>query len=159
MPRFTREELEEALDIYRRARDQASESGNWRPWAALFTEDALYIEHAYGEFNGRAAIEEWITGVMAPFPCMTFPQDWVAWDEENGAIVFECRNCLPEPFREDGRPFSFPNWTRLVYAGNGLFSSEEDVYNPARDAPATVSAWIKAGGSFESGEQVLMRHR
>jgi len=61
--------------------------------------------------------------------------------------------------REDGKPFSFPNWTRLVYAGNGLFSSEEDVYNPARDAPATLSAWIKAGGSFESDEQVLMRHR
>ena len=46
----------------------------------------------------------------------------------------------------DGRAYGFPNWSRLVYAGNGLFSSEEDVYNPARDAPRVVGEWMKAGG-------------
>ena len=31
------------------------------PWADLFTEDAVYIEHLFGEFEGREEIREWIT--------------------------------------------------------------------------------------------------
>ena len=82
MPRFTREELQQALESYNKARDEASKTGDWSIWAAVFTEDADYIEHAYGSFKGRAAITDWITKVMAPFPHMTFPQDWVAFDED-----------------------------------------------------------------------------
>jgi len=43
----------------------------------VFTEDADYIEHAFGVFKGRDRIRDWITKVMAPFPHMTVPQDWV----------------------------------------------------------------------------------
>jgi hypothetical protein len=39
-----------------------------------------------------------------------------------------------------------------VYAGDGLFSSEEDIYNPNRDAPGVVGAWLQAGGQLESTE-------
>ena len=59
----TREELERAFAHYRQVRERAIATGDWRPWAALFTEDARYVEHAYGEFRGRQAIEEWIVGV------------------------------------------------------------------------------------------------
>ena len=72
-------------------------------WADLFTEDAEYIEHAYGTFKGREKIREWITKVMAPFPSMTFPQDWVVFDEDNGAILFQCQNRLPTPPTPRGR--------------------------------------------------------
>ena len=72
------------------------------PSAAMFTEDAHYVEHAYGEMQGRAAIEEWITKVMAPFPKMTFPQDWSVIDVPNAAVVFQCQNELPEPFDAEG---------------------------------------------------------
>jgi hypothetical protein len=156
---YTREEILEAFDRYKRARDEASRSGDWGIWAAVFTEDARYIEHAYGEMRGREAIEKWITGVMAPFPTMTFPQDWWVLDEERGAIVFQCQNQFPEPYDENGRPFQFPNWTRIVYGGGGLWKEEEDVYNPARDAPKVVKAWIAAGGRFESPELVKMESR
>ena len=57
-----------------------------------------------------------------------------------------------EPPDQNGEPFWFPNWTRLVYAGDGLFSSEEDIYNPTRDAPGAVGAWLQAGGKFASNE-------
>ena len=159
MPRFTRQELKQALAVFNAARDRASETGDWNIWAELFTEDAHYIEHAYGEMHGREAIRAWIRDVMAPFPRMSFPQDWVVFDEENGAIVFQCQNELPAPFDADGRAFAFPNWTRILYAGNGKFCSEEDVYNPARDAPRVVKAWREAGGRFLCAEQVRMRHR
>jgi hypothetical protein len=31
-----------------------------------------------------------------------------------------------------------------------LFSSEEDIYNPNRDAPREVAAWLQAGGRLAS---------
>ena len=159
MGTFTRRELQQALEVYNRARDESSRTGDWSIWAARFTEDAHYIEHVYGEFRGRAAIRDWITKVMAPFPHMAFPQDWVAFDEEAGAIVFQCQNRLEHPTDPNGEPFQFPTWTRLVYAGNGLFCSEEDIYNPHRDANRVISAWIKAGGKFASPLLVDMQHR
>lgn len=159
MARYSREELEEAFALYNAARDEASSSGDWSVWADRFTEDAHYVEHAYGEFQGRGAIRIWITEVMAPYPNMTFPQDWVAIDEANGAVVFQCQNCFPEPYDSDGRPFSFPTWTRLVYGGNGLWQSEEDVYNPARDAAHVFQRWLAAGGRPLTGERVKMVHR
>ena len=154
-----REEILAAFERYKEARDTASRTGDWNVWAAVFTEDAHYIEHAYGEMHGRAAITEWITRVMAPFPRMTFPQDWWVLDEERAAIVCQVQNQFPAPLQPDGTPFQFPNWTRLVYGGGGLWQSEEDVYNPSRDAPRVFKAWLEAGGRVEAPEQVTMQHR
>jgi ketosteroid isomerase-like protein len=150
MARYTRADLERALQTYNAARDKASETGDWSIWAEVFTDDADYIEHAFGVFKGKAAIRDWITKVMAPFPHMTFPQDWVAYDEETGSVVFQCQNRLEHPTDPKGEPFQFPTWTRLVYAGNGKWSCEEDVYNPGRDAGRVVGAWVKAGGKLAS---------
>jgi len=155
--RFSRSELEAALETYRGARDAASKSGDWRTWAAVFTEDAHYIEHAYGEIHGRAAIEDWIVKVMAPFPHMRFPQSWVVIDEERDALVFECRNTLDHP-TEPGKEFSFPSWTRVIYAGDGLFSYEEDIYNPSRDGPRVIREWLAAGGRLASTDFIDMKH-
>lgn len=159
MGKYPREELERALELYRKARDEASRSGDWNVWADVFTDDAHYIEHAYGEMHGREAIRDWITKVMAPFPNMTFPQDWCVIDEENDAVVFQCQNRLAHPTDPDGEPFQFPTWTRLVYGGNMKWASEEDVYNPVRDAPAAIQGWREAGGKFQSAELAKMRHR
>jgi hypothetical protein len=158
MGKFTRQELQHALEIYNAARDKASQTGDWSVWTGVFTEDVHYVEHAFGEFHGREAVRDWITKVMAPFPHMTFPQDWVAFDEEHDAIVFQCQNRLEHPTDPNGQPFQFPNWTRLIYAGNGVFSYEEDIYNPQRDANRTILAWSKAGGKFASPPLVHMQH-
>lgn len=158
MGRFPREELMDAFEGYNAARIRSQDTGDWSIWARCFTEDAHYVEHAYGDFHGRDAIEKWISEVMAPFPDMTFPQDWVAIDEENDAIVFQCQNRLPHPTEPDGPPFQFPTWTRLVYGGNGLFASEEDCYNPVKDAAPVIKAWIEAGGKFATRELVKMKH-
>jgi len=159
MSKYPRAEIEQALASYCRARDEASRTGDWSIWADVFTEDAHYIEHAYGEFDGRESIRKWITEVMAPFPRMTFPQDWCVIDEANDAVVFQCQNQFPEPFDADGKPFQFPNWTRLVYGGGGRWKSEEDMYNPARDAPRVFKGWLDAGGKLEAKERVQMEHR
>ena len=159
MGKYSLTELEDAFAKYNEARDQASRTGDWSIWAARFREDAHYVEHAYGEMDGRAAIEKWITDVMAPFPTMTFPQDWWVLDEERDAIVFQCQNRLEHPTDPTGEPFQFPNWSRIVYGGGGLWQSEEDIYNPARDAPRVIKGWLAAGGKFASPEVVKMQDR
>ena len=158
MAKTSRQELERAFALYNEARDVASRSGDWSVWADRFTPDAQYVEHAYGEMHGREAIRAWITKVMAPYPRMTFPQTWVAFDEAQGAVVLECLNEFPPPFDASGVPFRFPTWTRLVYGRDGLWQSEEDCYNPARDAPRCFKEWIAAGGKPESRELVKMQH-
>ena len=159
MSKHPRAEIEAAFEHYKWARDEASRTGDWSIWANCFTPDAHYIEHAYGELHGRAAITKWITEVMAPFPTMTFPYTWEVYDEKTEAYVFEALNAFPEPFQPGGTPYAFPTWTRLVYGGGGLWKSEEDVYNPARDAGRVFKSWIEAGGKTRAGEQVKMQHR
>jgi len=156
---FTLDELKQAFAEYDQVRIRCSESRDWSQYADLFTEDAHYIEHAYGDMHGREVIREWITRVMAPFPHMQFPQDWVVFDEERGAVLLQAQNLLPHPSDPDHPGFGFPTWTRLVYAGDGLWASEEDVYNPARDSGNAIKAWREAGGEFVSTEQVQMKDR
>ena len=153
MGRFDRDEIEKAFAHYSAVVDVCSDTGDWRPFADLFTEDVVYTEHAYGVMHGREAVREWIVEVMKPFPHMRFPHVWVAYDEGNDALVM----CLNNQLELDGKAYAFPNWTRLVYAGNGLFSEEEDIYNPRRDAPEAVGAWLAAGGQMLSAP-IPMKH-
>jgi hypothetical protein len=87
---------------------------------------------------------------------MHFRHSWTAIDEANDAVVVEIQNILDHP-SEPGVEFTFPNVTRLVYGGDGLFASEEDVYNPARDAPGAVGAWLAAGGVLRA-KPIPMQH-
>jgi len=108
--------------------------------------------------HGREAVREWIQTVMAPFPHMRFPQGWTAYDEESGAVVMLIKNLLDHPTDPDGEPFWFPNWTRLVYAGDNQWSQEEDIYNPRRDAARVVGAWLAAGGELATDQIPSPKH-
>ena len=85
MGNFSRAEIEKAVANYTTVAEGCSASGDWRPFADLFTEDVVYIEHHYGVFHGREAVRDWIVAVMAPFPHMRFPSDWTAYDDDNDA--------------------------------------------------------------------------
>ena len=50
---FTREELEREFDAFQQRGEDAGARGDWTSWADQFTEDAHYVEHAYGTFEGR----------------------------------------------------------------------------------------------------------
>jgi ketosteroid isomerase-like protein len=145
MPRFTRAELEAEFARYVAINDDASRRRDWQAWADKFTPDVHYVEHAFGELHGREAVREWITKVMSPYPQMDFPMDWHVIDEERGWVVFQCQNRLAHPTDPQGEPFQFPTWSKIHYAGNGLWSYEEDNYNPA-EAGRAIAAWREAGG-------------
>ncbi|MCA9511960.1 MAG: nuclear transport factor 2 family protein [Myxococcota bacterium] len=132
MGRWSRQELEEAFDNYQAMALKAGTSGDWRCWADLFTEDATYVEHLFGTFGGREAIYNWIQKTMSTAPndeMKFFPIDWYVIDEERGWIVCKVWNRFMDP--GDGSVHQEYNVTILKYAGNGRFSYEEDVYNPA----------------------------
>jgi hypothetical protein len=144
MPRFTRSQLESAFEAYQALGEEAGRTGDWSPWADQFTEDALYLEHLYGRFEGREAIRGWITSTMTVFPndqFTEFPIEWAVFDEERGWIVCEVQNRLND--LGDGKVYQASNFTKLVYAGDGLWSYEEDVYNPESMAVA-VGDWLAA---------------
>lgn len=141
---FDRQEIEDAFTRYREAAQEAGRTGNWQPWVDCFTEDCSYVEHMYGTFKGRQQVLDWITPVMTAWPfdhMQIFPWDWYSIDEEQGWVVGQVENRFVDP--GDGQVYEAANWTRLVYAGDGLFSEEEDVYNPAEFEPV-VKAWLAA---------------
>ncbi len=140
---WSREELEEAFAAYQAKGAEAGRTGDWAAWADHFTEDAVYVEHHYGRFEGRDAIRTWISGCMAEFPGSAMPEFPVGWyviDEERGWVICQVFNRMADP--GDGSVHEADNMTILHYAGDGLWSYEEDVYNPAHFA-AMVRGWLE----------------
>jgi hypothetical protein len=133
MGAWSREELERAFARYQEAAATGGRTGDWRPWSECFTEDCTYKEHLYGTFEGRAELLAWITRVcVEEYPgnqMPEFPIEWYIVDEERGWIVCQVWNRMADP--GDGSIHQEYNFTLLKYAGDGRFSYEEDIYNPA----------------------------
>jgi uncharacterized protein (TIGR02246 family) len=150
MGRWSRDELEEAFDRYQAAALHGGTTGDWDPWADLFTEDATYVEHLYGTMGGREAIRRWIHETMATPPAdqmVHFPIGWHVVDEDRGWIVCEVWNRMADP--GDGSIHQAANMTLLKYAGNGRWSYEEDTYNPAEFAEM-IRGWLDRKRELEA---------
>jgi len=154
-----RQELEAAFAGYQSTVAEITASGEWDRFAEMFTADASYVEHAYGEFAGREEIRPWIIRTMTTFPgsdMTSFPVAWSVLDEEQGRVVCEIRNLMRDP--GDGSVHEASNITILDYAGDGLWSREEDVYNPQKFADM-VLAWCRVardhGTLDEAGQRML----
>jgi predicted SnoaL-like aldol condensation-catalyzing enzyme len=143
-PAFPREEVEAEFAKYRERGRIAVSTGDWDQWADQFTDDANYREHHFGYFNSGPEIRAWIKGVMQPFPTMEFPVKWSTIDGNRVNALIP--NILPAPEGDDGY-YGFDCHTILHYAGNGKWSYEEDLYNPA-EAGKVVERWLAAGGTM-----------
>jgi hypothetical protein len=142
--KWTRDEIEEALEVFRTTALKAGTTGVWDLWADLFTEDATYVEHLYGTFGGREAIRRWIVQTMAQYPndqMKYFPHEWYVIDEERGWVVAQVWNRMEDP--GDGSLHQAYNITLLKYAGSMKWSYEEDVYNPAHFG-TMIKGWLEA---------------
>jgi uncharacterized protein (TIGR02246 family) len=135
VPAFPLEELRQAYKRFVEVSDQCAVTADYNAFADLFTEDCTYIEHVFGEMHGREQVRHWIVPLMQSYPndqMVLYTHDWTLFDEENGRIVFCARTHMADP--GDGSEHSATNWTRLDYAGGGLFWREEDIYNLANFA-------------------------
>jgi uncharacterized protein (TIGR02246 family) len=131
MPRFPIDEVRDAYEHFSRVSDECAATRDYNAFADLFTEDCTYIEHVFGELHGREAVRQWIVPLMQLYPNdqMTYTHDWVLFDDENARVIFCARTHMPD--LDDGREYSTTNWSMIDYAGNGHWSREEDIYNPA----------------------------
>jgi len=130
---FSAAEITEAYAAMHARVQEYAASGTWDAFADHFTEDAAYVEHAFGTVRGRDQIREGAMRTMTSYPGseMTgFPLAWQVVDEATSRLICEVRNVMPDP--GDGSHHEESNLTIMTYAGDGLFSREEDVYNPLR---------------------------
>ena len=140
MTEFGRDEVEAA---YRKF-VEVGDSGDWSAWADLHSEGGRWVEHHLGTFVGREAIRKAILDVMVPVPMMTFPVEWHVI--EGNRVVYYPWQVMPDPAGGDA-DYRFGCVTILEYAGDGLFSYQEDLYNPS-EAQTVMKRWLDAGGKF-----------
>jgi ketosteroid isomerase-like protein len=138
---FSEDEVRAAYDHFVAVGD----SGDWSAWADLHTVDGVWVEHHLGTFHGREAIRAAIVSTMAMAPAeMYFPVRWVVVD--GNRVVYYPDQCLPDPTGGTDE-YRFGCVTILEYAGDGQFSYQEDLYNPA-EGEAVFGRWIAAGGKL-----------
>lgn len=121
-------EILEAYDRYVATRDrvEAGELG-WDALADFFTEDATFIDPAWGRIEGRDAIRRFLEESMAGLEGWTFPREWTAV-LDGSRLASGWQNRLPGR-RADGSAYQALGVSVMRYAGNGRFSHEEDLLN------------------------------
>ena len=138
---------EEILDTYRRyvaTRDrvEAGELG-WDALADFFTDDATFIDPAWGRVEGIQAIRKFLVESMAGLDDWEFPHEFATVD--GNRLVARFQNRLPGR-RADGSFYEAPGYSLMVYAGGGKFSFEEDLLNMVHVHELIVESGWKPSG-------------
>jgi hypothetical protein len=141
MGRWSRDELEQAFANYRAVVADCGRSGDWGPLADIFTEDATLEMSIGGKVGGREAYRRFMVEKMSGPPGMFMPHypcEWYMVDEDQGRIVAQMSARFADP--GDGSVFQGPYFLILKYAGDNLWSSEDDTYSPLQFADL-LAAW------------------
>jgi hypothetical protein len=139
---------DEILETHRsylevRAEIEAGRIG-WKALARFFTDDATFVDPAWGRVDGIVEIEKFLVESMTGLEDWSFPHQWEAVDGNH--LVTGWLNRLPGQ-RADGSYYQAPGVSRMVYAGGGKFSFEQDLLNMAH-----VYELIAESGWKPSGE-------
>ena len=139
-----RAEVEAAVEAYLDHRAKADRGEEpWDGVAAFFTDDAVFVDAAWGRVEGPAAIGELMTTAMDGLEGFHYPTDVVAISDDDVLIAWRQ---VVEGLQLRGGPFQHTGVSILRYAGDGKFSFEEDLMNVA-----LVGADLLASG-WEPGE-------
>ena len=128
MPDPIEREARETYEKFVAVRDEI-DAGK-KPWSVLadfFTEDAAYIDPAWGRIEGRDAIREFFVKSMAGLTGhgWSTPENWIMvdgprlvsqWDQVMGTGA-------------DGKPRFVAGLSILYYAGDGRFCYSHDMLN------------------------------
>jgi ketosteroid isomerase-like protein len=122
---------EEARAAYRKyvaLREQVHRGeANWSVLAdECFTDDAVFVDPAWGREEGREAITRFLDASMAGLDGWEFPEEWTLVDGDR--VMSFWWNRVPGT-TPDGRPLQVPGVSILRYAGDGRFDYELDVLN------------------------------
>ncbi len=121
----------EALETYQRFVATREEiDRNEKPWSVLadfFTEDAAYIDPAWGRIDGRESIREFFLESMAGLTGhgWSTPENWTM--ARGHRVVSQWDQILGH--KDDGTPWLVPGLSILYYVGEGLFCYSHDMLN------------------------------
>lgn len=140
------DEVVAATDRYRALREAIGRGEQtWPALADLFTDDAVYIDPAWGRIEGRDEIRTFMEESMTGLEDWTFPIEFIAI--EGDQVVVKWTQELPGT-RADGTRWSQSGYSTLLYAGDGRFSYEEDLLNMAHVIEDIVASGWTPGPGF-----------
>jgi ketosteroid isomerase-like protein len=125
-----RDEVQAAVERYIAIRDEINEGKRpWRDLAQFFTDDAVFVDPAWGRVEGIEEMKRTVFGdAMVGLEEWKFPTEFYAIT--GNTVVIKWLQVLPGT-RADGSRYAQSGYSTLVYAGNGKFSYEEDLLNMA----------------------------
>ncbi len=143
-----RAEVQATVDAYLalRARIDADEA-TWLDLAEIFTDDAVYIDPAWGRIQGIDEIRSFLVESMRGLEDWRFPVTFAAIEGDD--VVIAWRQVLPG-LRPDGRPYQQTGVSLLRYAGDGRFSFEEDLLNMAHVLEDLAESHWRPGPGFQT---------
>ena len=142
------QEIRATYERYVATRDrvEAGELG-WDALAAFFTDDATFIDPAWGRVEGIAAIREFLVESMVGLEDWEFPHEWAM--VQGDQLISRWRNRLPGR-RGDGSFYEAPGYSLMTYAGDGRFSREEDMLNMIHVGELIRESGWKPGSGFNA---------
>ena len=140
MAQHPQAEVEAAVAAYVQVREQI-ETGEktWIDLADFFTDDAIYIDPAWGRVEGIDAIRSFLVESMLGLDDWRFPIELVAITGDD--VIVKWTQILPSGARQTG-------YSNMVYAGDGKFSYDEDLLNMVHVNEALRAAGWMPGPDF-----------
>jgi hypothetical protein len=141
-------EVRATVDAYvdLRRRIEAGEA-TWVDLAELFTDDAVYVDPAWGRIQGIDELRSFFVESMRGLEDWRFPIRFTAVDGDEVVTVWD--QVLPGT-GEDGRPLRQTGVSLLHYAGEGRFDFEEDLLNMAHVLEDLATSGWRPGPGFVS---------
>lgn len=122
-------EIRATVDAYIALRSRIEDGdATWLDLADFFTDDAVYIDPAWGRIQGIDEIRAFLVDSMRGLEDWRFPMRFAAIEGDDVVTVWT--QILPGR-RDDGEPYRQTGVSLLRYAGDGKFSYEEDLLNMA----------------------------
>ena len=141
-------EVRTAVDAYVALRGRIADGeATWTDLATMFTDDAVYIDPAWGRIQGIDALREFFDESMRGLEDWDFPIEFTAID--GSTVVVKWTQQLPGT-RDDGSRYEQSGVSTLVYAGDGKFSYEEDLLNMAHVLEDLRASGWRPGEGFMS---------
>ncbi len=135
MGAFPREELEEMMQRFVAANDEAGRTGEWSTMSRFYADDAMYTWNCGADWefiaNNKQEIHDWVFGTeMAGLEHWCYPYVRTLIDDAKGEVIGIWRQMAPDK-DPDGNPYEIAgtggSWFR--YAGNFKWAWQRDFFD------------------------------
>lgn len=155
MGEYPEDEVRSAVEHYVDVRERIERGeSDWPEFVELFTDDAVFVDQAWGRVEGREAIRDLFDSAM-PGVDFKFPIDF--WAISGDWVVIKWRQVLPTT-RADGTNYQQSAVSTLLYGGDGRFRYEEDLLNMAHAIADIVESGWTPGDGFTAPPEVIDRN-